>query len=247
MGGQLPTCSTPTPDSGCATVIAGRVTRSRDPVPSEEVFLGQMAEPIQRVTERRILEAALRIIDADGLPALNMRRIGAELGVRAMALYRHVANKEAIVAGVADLILEDLAEVTPGDDATATARQFFSSLRTALSAHPNALPLVAASALQRGRARAQADLVVKALAKADQADAWDSFYALASFTLGFAWMEAGGFVGGLPDSGPFVRASASGATAAGLVSDTPDADERFQRSLGLFLRGIASTYSSGVP
>jgi AcrR family transcriptional regulator len=199
--------------------------------------------PAERVTERRILEAALGIIDADGLPALNMRRIGAELGVRAMALYRHVANKEAIVTGVADLILEDLAEVAPGQEATTTARQFFSSLRTVLSAHPNALPLVAASALDRGRARAQADVVVEALATTSQGDAWDSFYALASFTLGYAWLEVGGFVGGLPDTGPFVRARARRAAAGDAMPHTRDAEERFRRSLDLILRGIESDHS----
>lgn len=49
------------------------------------------------LTVERICAAALAIIDEEGLPALNMRRLGASLGVDAMALYRHLPNKQAIL------------------------------------------------------------------------------------------------------------------------------------------------------
>ncbi|ROQ89015.1 TetR family transcriptional regulator [Streptomyces sp. 2132.2] len=50
----------------------------------------------------RIVRAAIAIADAEGLAALTMRRLGAELGVSAMSLYRHVQNKEQLVALMAD-------------------------------------------------------------------------------------------------------------------------------------------------
>ncbi|WP_327361192.1 MULTISPECIES: GntR family transcriptional regulator [unclassified Streptomyces] len=50
----------------------------------------------------RIVRTAMEIADAEGLAALTMRRLGAELGVSAMSLYRHVRNREQLVALMAD-------------------------------------------------------------------------------------------------------------------------------------------------
>ena len=49
------------------------------------------------LTRRRILRAALRLIDRDGLDRLSMRKLGAALGVEGMALYRHVGNKQQLL------------------------------------------------------------------------------------------------------------------------------------------------------
>lgn len=101
-------------------------------------------EPLDR---RRILEAALRLVDEHGLAELSMRRLGAELGVQAMSLYRHLPNKQAVVDGVRDLIFEELARLRPAaaadeswDEAlVATARAF----RAVCRRHPHALALFA--------------------------------------------------------------------------------------------------------
>ena len=52
------------------------------------------SEPLSR---EEIVDAALAIVDAEGLEALTMRRLGAALGVEAMTLYYHVPNKEALL------------------------------------------------------------------------------------------------------------------------------------------------------
>src|SRR5687768_5829904 len=62
----------------------------------------------QALDRRRILEAALRFVDANGLDALSMRKLGAELGVEAMALYYYLPNKAALVQGMLGLVLEEL-------------------------------------------------------------------------------------------------------------------------------------------
>jgi AcrR family transcriptional regulator len=56
------------------------------------------------LTRDRVAEAALARIDADGLEALSMRKLGADLGVEAMSLYNHVKNKDAILALVGELL-----------------------------------------------------------------------------------------------------------------------------------------------
>ena len=53
-----------------------------------------------------MLRAALALADAGGIESLTMRKLGQELGVEAMSLYNHVANKDDIVDGIVELVLE---------------------------------------------------------------------------------------------------------------------------------------------
>ena len=57
------------------------------------------------LTRDKVLEAAIELADAEGIDALSMRRLGQALGVEAMSLYHHVANKEAILDGIVDLVV----------------------------------------------------------------------------------------------------------------------------------------------
>jgi AcrR family transcriptional regulator len=88
-------------------------------------------ETRQRVplTRDRILRAAIRIADEEGLDALTMRRLGQELGVQAMSLYNHVANKEDLYQGIVDLALSEIEVPSPAMDWKAALRQ------SAISAH----------------------------------------------------------------------------------------------------------------
>ena len=62
----------------------------------------------QPLTRQRVLDAAVRVVDGEGLGALTMRRLGRELGVEAMSLYRHVPSKEALLDGVVETVLGEL-------------------------------------------------------------------------------------------------------------------------------------------
>lgn len=57
--------------------------------------------PTSKLTTEAIVDAAIAVADADGLAALSMRRVADELGVGAMSLYRHVADKDALLAAMA--------------------------------------------------------------------------------------------------------------------------------------------------
>src|SRR5258707_13922848 len=93
------------------------------------------------LTRERILSTALAIVDREGLDAISMRRIGEALGVEAMSIYNHVANKAAILDGIFETILGELPVAKPASSwrlgLQARARAFRSGLRD----HPNALPL----------------------------------------------------------------------------------------------------------
>ena len=57
---------------------------------------------------RRVLAAAVEAIDEHGLAALTVRRLGAHLGVGAMALYRYVPSRESLIDGVVETVLDEL-------------------------------------------------------------------------------------------------------------------------------------------
>ena len=66
---------------------------------------GRVREPLDRT---RILAAAIQLIDQDGLRRLTMRRLGAHLGVEAMALYHHVPGRENLLDGVIETVIDEL-------------------------------------------------------------------------------------------------------------------------------------------
>ncbi|MFC7535530.1 TetR/AcrR family transcriptional regulator C-terminal domain-containing protein [Actinoplanes sp. GCM10030250] len=88
------------------------------------------------LSAERVLEAALTLADAGGTDALTMRRLGQELGVEAMSLYRHVANKDAVLAGITDLVIAEIALPSVTDDWKSAMRQRGVAAHEALMRHP---------------------------------------------------------------------------------------------------------------
>src|SRR5687767_4967816 len=90
-----------------------------------------MTEIVRKPLSRDlVLETAVALADHEGLAALSMRRLGQELGVEAMSLYHHVANKEALLDGMVDAVVAELnAEVGPGGGPWAE-RDWAGALRT---------------------------------------------------------------------------------------------------------------------
>ena len=115
----------------------------------------------------RIRDTALRLIDADGLDALSMRRLAAELGVQAASLYSHYPTKDHVLDAVANLLTRqvDASGFADGDWRTGL-RTWARSYRDALASHPNAVPLVASGAGQRDDFLAMANAVHGGLVQA---------------------------------------------------------------------------------
>lgn len=65
-------------------------------------------DPKRPLSRERVLQAAVDLADREGIRALTMRRLAEDLGVEAMSLYYHVANKEALLDGVVDLIVAEI-------------------------------------------------------------------------------------------------------------------------------------------
>ena len=65
------------------------------------------------LTRERVLQAAVELADERGLDELTMRKLGQRLGVEAMSLYNHVANKDDVLAGMVQLVLEEVENPPP--------------------------------------------------------------------------------------------------------------------------------------
>lgn len=94
------------------------------------------------LTRERALAAAMAIADTEGIDALSMRRIAKELGVEAMSLYYHVANKDDLLDGMIDLVFSEIVLPPPGGDWVEAMRERAISVRAALLRHPWAVSLM---------------------------------------------------------------------------------------------------------
>jgi AcrR family transcriptional regulator len=78
----------------------------------------------------------MKLADKGGIEALSMRKLARELGVEAMSLYNHVANKDDLVAGILDLVASEFELPRNGTDWKTAMRQSAISAHDALSRHP---------------------------------------------------------------------------------------------------------------
>ncbi|WP_326589535.1 TetR/AcrR family transcriptional regulator C-terminal domain-containing protein [Streptomyces sp. NBC_01294] len=84
----------------------------------------------------RVLRAAVTLADAIGIDALSMRRLAQELDVVPMALYKHVANKEELLDGMADAVVGEIDPPAAGPDWQRVVRGRILSARRVLLRHP---------------------------------------------------------------------------------------------------------------
>ena len=100
------------------------------------------AAPRIPLSRERVLQAAIDLADAEGIDALTMRRLAQALGVEAMSLYYHVANKEALLDGVVDTLILEIEEEMGGFTVPASRewvpvlRGRILSARTVMLRHP---------------------------------------------------------------------------------------------------------------
>jgi AcrR family transcriptional regulator len=89
-----------------------------------------------------VLAAALEMVDAEGLDALTMRRLGHQLGRDPMSLYRYAANRAALLDGISELVLNELAIFPKDPDWRGQLRRVAHDLRLLALRHPNVVPLL---------------------------------------------------------------------------------------------------------
>jgi AcrR family transcriptional regulator len=108
----------------------------------------------QPLSRERILAAGIAVADAEGLDAVSMRHVGERLGVEAMSLYRHVANKDDLLDGMVDEVVATFPVASLGGDWRDRLGTLVRGAHEVLVAHPWAPTLATArAAVGPGRLR----------------------------------------------------------------------------------------------
>jgi AcrR family transcriptional regulator len=97
---------------------------------------GSKVERRAPLNRELVLRAAIALADESGIEALSMRKLGQALGVEAMSLYNHVANKDDVLDGIVDLVLSDIEVPPTGTDWKSAMRQRSISAHEVLLSHP---------------------------------------------------------------------------------------------------------------
>jgi AcrR family transcriptional regulator len=99
-------------------------------------------EPRPPLSKERALATALALADAEGIESVTMRKLAKALGVEAMSLYHHVANKNDILDGMVEMVFGEIELPTDETDWKSAMRQRAASLRAALTRHPWAISIM---------------------------------------------------------------------------------------------------------
>ncbi|MEU5666153.1 TetR/AcrR family transcriptional regulator [Streptomyces longwoodensis] len=169
-----------------------------------------------RLSRERVLASALGLVDREGLSALSMRRLGAELGVEAMALYRYAEGKDALLDGLVEALHLELEErLAAGQPRTGRAElhRIAGTFHDVCLAHPHAVPLLATRMLAVPLARRplavlrlhERVLALLTAAGLDEERTVAVFEAYTAWLLGYVLVELGAMVDNPEETDPALR------------------------------------------
>lgn len=140
------------------------------------------------LTRERIVDAAMRVIDADGLEALSMRRLGSELNVNPMAAYHYVPNKAALYDLILDAVMSgiDLTAIDPASPVDERLKQAARAYQAAILRHPQAIPVLASRSVRSINALRPVEAFIQLLLEVglDTTQALAAVDAMAQYILG---------------------------------------------------------------
>jgi AcrR family transcriptional regulator len=147
--------------------------------------------PHAPLNRERVLRAAVALADEQGIGALTMRRLGQALGVEAMAVYKHVTNKDEIIDGMIELVVAEIELPIDAFNWKDAMRRRANSARTAYARHPWAISVMDSRLNPGPAALAYYDWVIGQLRAGGFSlpMAAHAFAVLDSFIYGFAIQE----------------------------------------------------------
>jgi TetR/AcrR family transcriptional regulator, tetracycline repressor protein len=202
------------------------------------------------LTRERVIEAAMRVMDEEGLEAVSMRRVAREVGVEAMSLYHHVEDKEDLLDGICEHVMAQFDFPEPVEDWAENCRRGARAWRRLLQAHPAVMRLFAE---QRGPIRSVESVrpmefalrILRSCGLTDR-DTAQAFHAFGGYIQGFVMMELGSIAGGSDEEHQKAHAELAATLPdefAALQACSPyfaecDPDEQFEFGLDLLIRGL---------
>jgi len=145
------------------------------------------------LTRERILNTALALADKSGLDSVSMRQVAKGLGVEAMSLYNHVANKDDILDSLVELVVSQMSVPSPDTEWKEALRERAYTVRKILNRHPWAANLLESRASIGPTRLCHHDSMIGILRKAGFSIelAFNTMIALTSYIYGFVIIEEG--------------------------------------------------------
>jgi AcrR family transcriptional regulator len=149
----------------------------------------------QPLNRDRILAGAVRLIERQGAGALTMRRLGAALGVEAMAIYHHFDGRDDLLDAIGDRLLEPLHGLDLGVDWRGACRRFATALRDVAVAEPATFQLLGLQPFDTPASLQPVERLLAVLVEEGftPAEALGIYRATVSYARGYALAEATGF------------------------------------------------------
>jgi AcrR family transcriptional regulator len=148
------------------------------------------------LSRQRVLSAAIDLADRCGIESLAMRKLAKELGVEAMSLYNHVANKTDLIEGMVDSVVSEIDLPAETTDWEAAIRRCATSAHSVFLEHPWACGLVMApgsSPSGHGARIRYMEWLLRTLSSAGLSPdlTYSAYHALDSHILGFTLWQLG--------------------------------------------------------
>jgi AcrR family transcriptional regulator len=152
-------------------------------------------QPHRPLNRETILDRAVALIEREGPDALSMRRLGASLGVEAMAIYHHFSGRQELLRAIGDRLLEPLHHIELGEDWREACRRFATALRDVAVAWPATFQLLGLQPFDTPDSLGPVERLLGVLIAAGFAPptALAVYRATASYARGYALAEATGF------------------------------------------------------
>ncbi|PIF10371.1 TetR/AcrR family transcriptional regulator C-terminal domain-containing protein [Janthinobacterium sp. 13] len=203
-----------------------------------------------KIQREAVVARALELLDEVGIEGLTMRRLADAMGIKAASLYWHFANKQALLDGMADVLIEDVARNVDADAGwEAQLRQVAAQLRAALSARRDGVRVFGGTYVISENVFRVAEALIGPMRTAGVSEklaSWSAF-TLLYYVLGFV-MEA---QGAGPGSAAMHALSNRRAAFAAMAADhyphvlasmdaifNAEIDDRFNAGLDLIMIGL---------
>ena len=139
------------------------------------------------------MEAAIRLADEGGVESLSMRKLGQALGVEAMSLYNHVANKDDVMSSLANRVASEFEPPRDDEPWDTALRRSALSARSALKRHPWAAKLMLSAAWAAEARLAFMDAQLRCLRRAGFSadETYHAYHVLDGHIFGFSlWLQS---------------------------------------------------------